>query len=169
MKWIRSIALVGLAVGCGGPQTTNTGYAGTWSRGSDAVRSTLSIVREGESYLVRWRLRSADGQRSVDCDWAGACVEHVAGDKASEFTMSPSVDPTSGNLIIEVHGTVFKPEAGEMHYRDELTVRTRGQKMIAHTLEEAGRTWERGEGQPRRIFNKVSDDVEDPPPARRGA
>lgn len=169
MTWTRSFAPLLLAaglVGCGGPaEVKDTGYVGTWSRGSDYVRSTLAIVRDGESYRVRWHLTSQDGGREVRCDWQGVCEESVEGKKVADFKLTPAVDPESGHLRIEMRGTAYKPEAVELHFIDELTLRARpkGTELVARTLEESGKRFERDE-QPKRIFRKVTDTVDDPPP-----
>lgn len=159
--WLAMLALAGCRA-----EPTNTGYVGTWSRGSGPVRSMLAIVADGDAYRVRWTLESDDDTRRVRCDWEGECEEFIEQDRISKFTLTPSIDPDSGNLRIECNGTAYVPEETAMHYLDELTLRSRGKKMIAHTLEEAGQVWTREDREPRRIFQKISDDVADPPPAR---
>jgi hypothetical protein len=161
-----------LAIGCapGGsdkPRITNTGYVGTWARGGD-VRSRIAIVRVGEDYRVRWNLRSSDDKRRVECTWEGSCEEFVNGERVAEFKLTPSVDGETGNLWIECDGEVFKPEEATIHFKDELVLRPKGRKLVAHTIEEGESTWVRGEGQPRRIFEKESDSVADPPPSVGG-
>jgi hypothetical protein len=161
-SWCVALGLVaGGLVGCSSAPT-NTGYEGTWVRG-EAVRSTLEIARSGESYLVRWTLTTANNDRTVLCDWDGVCVETVKGEKQADFTLTPSVDPESENLMIELRGTAYNPVETEMHFLDELVVRPRGMRLVAHTLVEGEQTFVRGEGQPRRIFDKLKDSVEEPP------
>lgn len=162
----RSLAALGcllLLAACAASETvSNTGYVGTWGRGGE-VRSVLAIVRDGEGYRVRWSLTSDSGAREVRCDWEGKCKETTDGELSAEFELRPSVAADTGNLWIECDGKVYKPVEGDFHFRDELVVRPRGKKLVAHTIEELGKEWKRGEGQPRRIFEKVSDHVDDPP------
>ncbi len=164
MTWARTLAPLLFAAGLGGcaAEVSDKGYVGTWSRGSEYVRSTLAIVRDGDVYRVRWTLTSKDGGREVRCDWQGVCEEVVEGQKVADFKLTPAVDPDSGLLRIEMRGTAYKPEPVELHFVDELTVRPEGKKMVARTLEESGRQFER-DRQPRRIFLKETDSVEDPP------
>jgi len=176
MRFRRRMALgilAVMAIGCapGGSEKariTNTGYVGTWARGGDYVRSKIAIAREGEDYLVRWTLTSEDDKRRVECDWEGACEEFVNGEKVAEFKLTPSVNAETGNLWVECHGEAFKPEQATIYFKDEFVLRPKGRKLVAHTIEEGESTWVRGEGQPRRIFEKESDTVADPPPAVGG-
>ena len=96
--WVGLFLLAGGLVGCES-EPTNTGYTGTWARGGP-VRSMLEIVASGDSYLVRWTLTTQNNDWSVRCDWDGVCEEFVKGEKQADFTLSPSLDPASGNLMI---------------------------------------------------------------------
>ncbi len=161
-----AVALAAAALVACAPEVSDTGYAGTWSRGNEIVRSTLAIVESGSGYLVRWTLTSTDGGREVRCDWDGRCEQFSGGELSAEFQLAPTVDPGSGNLFIEGRGTLYTPEGEqEFHFRDELFVRP-GHRLVARTREEQGTVYDGRRG-PKRTFRKVADTVEDPP--RQGA
>ena len=140
---------------------SDTGYTGTWERGSKIQRSTLAIVEWNGEYLVRKTLDTADGRHTIRCDWDGHCDEFVEGEKTSEYTFRSWVDPKSNRLRIECHGTVTKPTPLELHYVDELLLRDDGLTIRARTLEEQGREYTKGS--PKRDYRKISNSVSDPP------
>jgi hypothetical protein len=160
-RWGLSLLLLAVVVGCE-QKLSDTGYVGTWSRGNEIVKSTLAIVKEGDSYRVRWTLTSTDGKREVRCQWDGRCQElGEGGELLAEFQLTPSVDAQSGHLFIECRGQTYKPEEGEMYFRDELVLRPRN-RLVARTLEDQAQRYDEIR-KPKRTFHKVADSVEDPP------
>ena len=140
---------------------SNTGYTGTWERGSERTRSRLAIVEWNGQYLVRKSVNSADGRHTVRCEWSGHCEEFVDGEKTSEYTFRSWVDPKSKRLWIECHGTITKPAPLELHYVDELLLKDDGLRIRARTVEEQGRKHTRA--RPKRDYRKISNSVSDPP------
>jgi hypothetical protein len=147
--------------GCA-PPLSDTGYVGTWTRGSERSKSTIAIHKESDRYLFRWKVDTADGKWRVRCDWDGRCEEHVDGAKVAEYRFETRVDPASGHLLVECNGNVTKPKPLTVHYLDELVVEPGGRVLWSYTLQRGGQTFE-GEARPRRSFDKVSDDVGEAP------
>lgn len=150
------LCLLGLP-GCE-PHVSDTGYAGTWTRGSARSQSTIAIHKDSDRYLFRWKVDTADGKWRVRCDWEGRCEEHVNGEKVGEYEFDTRVDPASGRLRVECTGNVTKPKPLAIHYVDELVLEPGGRVLWSYTLQRGGQTFE-GEARPRRSFHKVSDDV----------
>jgi hypothetical protein len=163
-SWV-SIGLLALLASCGS-QVSNTGYTGTWSRRGANLTTTLAIVPHGDGYLFRWGRESDDGKLRVRCDWAGDCVESYDGVQVGTYTMRAWVDPESGLLRVEGRGRLAGGEnqMTEVHYVDELRLRRRGTRLVSRLIENHGQPIERG-SQGKRVFEKISDDVIDPPPA----
>jgi hypothetical protein len=168
MTRILALASITLVVaGCGGglpDVVSDTGYQGTWQRGNERVKSTISIVEVRGEYLFRWSKTSADGKVKVNCTWDGPCQEFVDGEKTSDYTFRAWKDPESGHLRVECHGKVYRPTPLDVYYVDELIARKgkNGLVLRSHTIEDAHGTYEIGSG-PRRDFTKVSDYVAEPP------
>ncbi|HEX5045420.1 MAG TPA: hypothetical protein VFV75_21190 [Candidatus Polarisedimenticolaceae bacterium] len=155
--------LIGAAVlGCG-PQISDTGYTGTWARGSERSRSTIAIHREGDRYLFRWKVDSPDGKWRVRCDWNGQCEEQVEGEKTSEYRFTTRTDPATGHLLVQCTGRVTKPKQLDISYLDELVVEPGGRVLWSYTLQRGGERFQ-GEARPKRSFDKVSDEVGELPP-----
>ena len=146
---------------------TDTGYVGTWRRGNDRAASTLAIVRDGDGYRVRWRKtsREPDGTEKlkVRCDWNGDCVETLNGELQATHRMRTRVDPATGHLIVETHEERTVPVPLVNDYLEEYVVEDGGRRLVAYTLERGGQRFEKGPGQPRPSFEKVSDAVAWPP------
>ena len=107
----RCVALGALLlfVGCAAelPDTvSDTGYEGTWQRGSDFVKSTFAIVEVQGEHRLRWDKRSADGKAVVTCDWDGRCEEFVDGEKTSDYLFRTWIDEDSGRLRVACKGEV---------------------------------------------------------------
>lgn len=147
--------------GCA-PRLSDTGYTGTWTRGSERSQSTIAIHKDSERYLFRWKVDTADGKWRVRCDWDGRCEEHVDGEKVAEYRFDTRLDPASGSLLVECTGNVTKPKPLAVHYVDELVLEPGGRVLWSYTLLRGGQTFE-GEARPRRSFHKVSDEVGEPP------
>jgi hypothetical protein len=151
--------------GCSGglpDEISNTGYVGTWQRGSDFVQSTFSIVEIDGSYAVRWEKRSADGKAHVDCDWQGRCEEFVDGSRTSEYAFRVWVDEESGRLRVGCRGRVYGATPAEFDYVDELILRDDGHTLRFQRVADAIRPFD-PERPPRRDYGKISDYVRDPP------
>jgi hypothetical protein len=154
-----------LALGCTiKPQRTDTGYTGTWSRGTEYARRIVTIAKQGDRYLFRPGVRSQDGQWQWRCEWEGRCQEKIDGEITSEYTFRTWIDPETGHLMVECTGKVWKPTEVAMHYVDELVLEPGGTKLAAYTNERDGRRFE-GDHRPKFVFTKVADTVGDPPPA----
>ncbi len=154
---------VALLAGCDAPvRVSDTGYVGTWTRGNDRVSSTIAIYHDGERYRFRWFVHSKDGKWSVRCDWDGQCEEFVDGEKTSVYTFRTWTEETTGHLMVECTGRVWKPREVEIHYVDELVLADEGRTLWSYTLERGGQRFE-GDARPRRQFRKVSDAVANPP------
>lgn len=149
-------------VACFSPRISDTGYVGTWARGGKDVRSTLSIWRRGDAYLVRWGVRSREGEWTVRCGWDGRCEETRGGRKTGQYTLRSWVDPQSRNLRVECIGRSADPDQPDVRYVDELRVEPGGEQLTAHTIEQLEARYAVGQG-PKREFEKVSDEVVDPP------
>ena len=159
--WALVLALA--LLGCAKPPVvSDTGYSGTWERGTEIVKSRLAIVELGGAYHVRWTRLSADGKWKTVCDWEGRCEEFVDGEKTSDYTFKTWIDGDTKLLRVECTGFVQKPNEAHFHWIDELVVKDEGHSLLARTLEEQGKVYE-GRG-PKRRFKKISNDVEDPPP-----
>ena len=141
------------------PVVSDTGYVGTWTRGNERVRSTISIYPDGESYLFRLSVDSdrAPG-REVRCDWDGSCTELIAGEKARDYLFKTWVHPETEHLMVEYDVWTAKPRTLESHYVDELVLEAGGLALTAYTVERDGRKLERGAA-PERSFKKVADRV----------
>lgn len=165
---VRILALTAIALaamGCGGglPHVvSDTGYQGTWQRGNERVKSTISIVEVDGEYRFRWSKTSADGKVKVSCTWEGLCEEFVDGEKTSDYTFRTWMDAESGHLRVECNGEVYRPTPAKIHYIDELVLRKKGLVLRSHTIEDAGGTYEVGSGS-LVTFTKVSDHVAEPP------
>jgi hypothetical protein len=151
---------------CGKPKVSDTGYAGTWVRGNERIRSSLAIVRDGGVWRARIGVKSADGTYAIAAGWDGTGEEVQNGAKLRDLAFRTSMDPASGHLRIECTGTPAEPSRMPMHYVDELVVEQGGLTLSAYTVERDGTRFT-GESRPRREFEKASDEVEDAPPSKR--
>lgn len=169
-RWSARVSVCLLAAGCAGDLVvSDTGYVGTWSRGSAHVKSIVTIARVGEEYRFRWRKVSREprGLRRVKlevrCDWDGKCVETLEGKKIAEHQFRTWTDPKSGHLMVEWLERRLEPELRESLAVDELVVEPGGRGLWSYTIERNGETFE-GEARPKRFFTKVADAIADPPP-----
>jgi hypothetical protein len=161
-----AVLLAAIAVGCAGkPAVSDTGYAGTWGHGNDRIRSTLSIVREGNGWRARISVRSSDGTYAMRSGWDGRGESVQDGAKTYDLVFRTQVDAGSGRLRVECTGTPVAPTNAPVHYVDELVVEPGGLTLSAYTLERGEQRFEEG-ARPHREFRKVSDGVKDAPPAR---
>ncbi len=161
--------LCALATGCAGDvAVSDTGYAGTWSRGPAHAKSIVAIARVGDGYRFRWTkiTREPRGLRRVKlevrCDWDGQCVETLDGRKIAEHRFRTWTDPDSGHLMVEWSERRLGPEPRESRTVDELVVEPGGRVLWSYTIERDGRRFE-GEARPKRSFTKVADAIADPP------
>jgi hypothetical protein len=163
---LTSCALVAIS-GCGKPVVTDTGYTGTWSRGSERLSSTLSIVRDGDGYLFRLALASDGGGRLVECDWEGRCEEIMGEEKTGEYRFTTRVHPETGHLIVEYVYRSELPGVADSSYVDELVLEPGGLALKIYTLERDGEPIP-VQARPTRKFQKVADKVAMPPARRAG-
>jgi len=157
------LLLVAISVSCvGKPKATDTGYAGTWTRGNERIRSTLSIVRSEGRFRTRLVVRSTDGSYAMTVGWDGRGEEVQDGAKTLDLRFRTSVEPATGRVLVECSGTPLVPSRHAFHYVDELVVAPGGLLLSAYTLERDGQRYE-GDARPRREYVKVWDEVKEPP------
>ncbi len=162
MRWGKALAaaLLVAASGCTvRPKVSDTGYTGTWARGNDRVRSTISIVRHGDGYRFRWSKSSYDGKFAVRCGWDGACVETLNGVSVASHRFATALDRGTGTLKVSVVESRLVPEKLDLRYVDELTVEDGGKVLRSTTIERDGVVLDAGGGRPTRTFDKVADAV----------
>jgi len=165
MRWALWAVLSGvlLATACI-YRVSDTGYTGTWSRGSAVGTSMISISKTGDRYHFHWKLTSADRKWSVNCDKNSHCEEFLNGMRTSEYQFSTRVDPATGHLIVEGAQKIFDPKGEVKEKRldiDELIVENQGLRLWSYTIERNGTKMPRGEG-PYRYFDKVSNSIMEP-------
>ncbi len=114
-------AVLGVVTHCSlSEPVSNTGYIGTWARGS-RVRSVVSIYpKPQQGYHFQLLVDSSDGSRQLRCDWAGECEEFVYGKKTRRYRFRTRLDPQTGQLLAEYD--VYRARTGEHleHYVDAL-------------------------------------------------
>ncbi len=163
---VTAILLAAHAGGCARkPAASDTGYAGTWGQGNDRIRSTLSIVREGDDWRARISVRSSDGTYAMRSGWDGRGESIQDGAKTYDLVFRTAVDPGTGHLRVECSGTPLASSNAPIRYVDELVVEPGGLTLSAYTLERGGQRFE-ADARPRREFTKVSDEVKEAPPSR---
>jgi hypothetical protein len=144
------------------PRVSDTGYVGTWQRGSERALSTIAIVKRGSGYLFRWRQSSSDDRWEAHCGWDGKCAETIDRQRIAEYTFRASIDGKTGHLVVECSGRMLEPKEVAIHDVDEVVVEPGGLSLGFHTLERNGEHY-RVDAGPARWFKKISDDVDDPP------
>jgi hypothetical protein len=162
VSWLGCLLILS---GCAGglpDEVSDTGYTGTWQRGSDRAKSTFSIVEIDGEYLLRWDKRSDDGKVQVDCDWQGRCEESVEGEKTSEYRLRAWIDEGSGLLRMAFQGEVYRPTPAEFDHVDELRLRDDGLTLRFRRIEDRIRAFD-PQRPPVRDYRKISDHVADPP------
>lgn len=156
---------VALALACGVvTRVSDTGYVGTWSRGSGVGTSVISIAKAGDQYRFHWKLTSADRKWSVTCDKSSHCVEILEGLKITEYQFSTHVDPATGHLIVVGDLQIFDPKGAVKEKRldvDELVLESGNLKLGSFTIERNGEKLA-PENRPQRFFEKVSNSVMEP-------
>jgi len=150
------------------PQISDTGYVGTWGRGNERVRSTIAIVKDGERYRFRWTAAVEDDSWKVKCGWDGNCQEFVNDDQVATYVIESLLDPESGRLHVKSTrtGSEKSPPLTNVDL-DELVVEFGGKVLRSYVIQRNNDHYAPGEGSTR-YFDKVSDDVDDPPPASKG-
>jgi hypothetical protein len=157
------VMLVSLVLACRSrPRITDRGYEGTWQRGNDRVRSTISILKRGDRYLFRWSQTTKDESWLVRCGWDGRCVETVDGKKVSDYVFRTWIDEKTGRLMVESSRTGSATSKVDVHDVDQLEVEAGGTTLVCHTVERNGQRYPVGGG-PARWFSKIADKVFDPP------
>jgi hypothetical protein len=158
------IAVGILAAACTITRVSDTGYVGTWSRGSSVGTSTISIAKTGDTYRFFWKQRSADRKWTADCDRNSHCIEVMDGIKIAEYQFTTRVDPATGHLIVEGDLSIFDPKGAVKEKRrdvDELILEPGNLKLGSYTFERNGVTLT-GDERPQRHFDKVSNSVAEP-------
>jgi len=157
-----------LSTACG-PRVSDTGYVGSWNREGIGLVTTISIVSQGDGYLFRWGRESDDGRVHVRCNWAGECSETIDGETAATYQMRTWVEEESSLLRVECRGRRWAGSEREVdvHYVDELLVRRDGLRLVSRAIAKDGVEFE-GKGHGKRVFEKFSDAVVDPPPGSGG-
>jgi len=163
---VLTVAL--LSTACG-PEISDTGYTGTWSRKGLNQETTISIVKVDDEYLFRWGRESPDGELKVRCTWDGDCVETFNGEQRATYKMRTWTEGKKDRLRVECRGTFKDPNLGQIpvHYVDELIVRDNGIRLISRVKGRDGEMLE-GRGHGLRWYDKISDKVVDPPDTSAG-
>ena len=166
---VLNLMFVAVALaGCSSaPQISDTGYVGTWGRGNERSRSTIAIVKVGEGYRFRWIAASENEKWKVICDWEGNCKELLKDEQVATYLIEPSLDPASGRLHVKTTRTGSKtsPPIHNVDL-DELVVESGGKVLRSYIIQRNEDHYPPGEGSTR-FFDKVSDEVDDPPPASK--
>ena len=144
------------------PKVSDTGYTGTWARGEPRARSVLSIVQRGDRFWFRLARSSQDEKWKVTCDWEGSCKEQIQGKIVAVFRFR-WWRGDSGRLVVEQRGQVISPQKLDIHVEDEFVVQPGGLWLAAHSRVRDQQTYAVGRG-PVVYFEKISDEVNDPPP-----
>src|SRR5882757_4334471 len=116
-RWSISGLMIIAAVlaGCSRPpKISDTGYTGTWSRGSDRARSIIAIVNDGGTYRFRWTQKSDDDKWRVECDWGGNCEEFNGdGKRVATYALECRMDPDKNHLMVKMSrtGTPISPDS----------------------------------------------------------
>ena len=166
IKWSLCLPIAGLvlAAACSITRVSDTGYVGTWSRGSGAGTSVISIAKTGEQYRFTWKLTSADRKWTVTCDKNSHCIEILDGIKTTEYQFTTRVDPATGHLIVQGDLEIFDPKGEVKEKRvdvDELILESGNLKLGSFTFERNGKTLT-GDERPQRFFEKISNAVMEP-------
>ena len=156
-SWLGLGGLALAAAGCA-PKVSDTGYVGTWTRGSREYTSTVAIHHGKSGYRFRWKVDTPSGRWKVHCDWEGRCEEFVDGEKTSQYTFVTREDPATGHLLVECTGKVTKPKPAAIHYVDELELAPGGMELLSYSRERGGQHFE-GKARPLVTFRKVADEV----------
>jgi hypothetical protein len=163
MLWVPLAGSI-FAAACTITRVSDTGYVGTWSRGSAVGTSTISIAKTGDQYRFFWKLRSADKKWTVDCDKNSRCIEILNGVKIAEYQFTTRIDPATGHLIVDGDLSLFDPKGDVKEKRrdvDELILEPGNLKLGSYTFERNGKTLI-GDERPQRHFEKVSNSVLEP-------
>jgi hypothetical protein len=141
---------------------SNTGYLGTWTRGNARNTSHVWITKVGDEYRLRWGVGSVDGVWRIDCSWEGFCEEWVNQEKIAEHRCKTWVDEESEKLRLRCDSKQLIPTIEEAYYIHELEPTPDGMGLWSYTVEQSGQFYE-GEARPKRLLEKISDRVPDPP------
>jgi hypothetical protein len=169
MRAIRAMGATVLAMCLGAPSCgiepvlSDTGFAGTWSRGNERNVSILAIAARDGAFRFRWIKRSFDGKLSIVCGWDGNCEERLNGTLVATYTMQARYVAATGALYTDTVEERQFPERQTFRYTDQLEVTDGGTTLWSYTTERDGRHYEDG-ARPKRSFAKVSNAVADPPP-----
>jgi hypothetical protein len=148
------------------PMISDTGYRGTWGRGSAQDVSIVAITEVAGRWYFRWTKRSFDGKQTVLCDWGGHCEEQFNGRAAATYTITTRYDAGAKTLATDTVEERVYPSSHIYHYSDVMEVADSGLTLWNYTTDREGQHFEGG-GRPMRSFSKVSNSVADPPrPAR---
>jgi len=171
MRIISRVSIVSVLLAGAGchfpPMVSDTGYAGTWSRGNDRNVSIVAIAELDGRLKFRWTKRSFDGKLAITCDWDGRCEEHLNGTLIATYAIQVRLDPASGKLYTDTVEERQIPERQTFRYTDVMEVEDGGRTLWNYTVDRDGQHYE-GDGRPRRSFSKVANAVADPPRPGRG-
>jgi hypothetical protein len=169
-RWVLAGALLVsgiLPAACGlPPMVSDTGYKGTWRRGTGPQGSIVAITQVGDRWYFRWTMRDPAGRRSVLCDWEGRCEERYKDQPVATYTISSRLDPATGKLTTDTVEERVAPERKTFRYTDVLELADEGRTLVNFTTDRDGSHFE-GAARPRRSFAKISNSIADPPRAQR--
>lgn len=163
----RLMIVAAVLSGCSSPpKISDTGYTGTWSRGNDHARSIIAIVNDGGTYRFRWTQKSQGGTTRVTCDWDGKCEQFKDDAKIATYVIDCRMDADKKHLMVKLSRT-GTPRSPDTHTDlDELVVDSGGKRLRSFVVQHDAEHFVLGAG-PTRYFDKVSDDVDDPPSKSR--
>lgn len=164
IAWIALVALA--SSGCSSkPTLSDTGFVGTWGRRGfiGDYRSTISIVRQGERHLFRWKFDSDDRTWSVRCNWDGVCEERLEGKHVAQYVFEVTQKPGDDFLTVACTRNPTREGEAGFRYVDDLVLEPGGLELTSYTREQNDKTYPRESTQIKR-FDKISNGVSDPPP-----
>jgi hypothetical protein len=139
---------------------SDTGYAGTWSRGNDRNVSIVAIAQAGDRWYFRWTKRSFDGKLTVLCGWDGSCEERLLGELVATYQITTRFE--EGKLHTDTIEKRTVPQVTTLQYSDVMEVTDGGRTLWNYTEDRDGEHYE-GMSRPMRSFSKVADGIVNPP------
>jgi hypothetical protein len=168
LRRAAACAVLGAMAAACGARPTDTGYNGTFARGNDRSRSMVHLIHNERGAWAKLNWRTDNESWIVDCDWDGRCTLRVNGEESGSYQYRVWEDPATRHLMLECHVKYTRPEVKEFHFVDELVLREGGLKLLAYTVEKEGQKLAEGE-RPVYFFDKLSDEVPEPPPEATGS
>ena len=132
------------------PMVSDSGYRGTWRRGSERSMSTVAITEIDGRWYFRWKKRSLDGKQDVHCEWDGQCVERSNGREVARYTITTHYDASRGVLFTDTLEERLGANAKTFRYTDVMEIADHGLTLWNSTVDRDGQHFE-GDARPRRV------------------